>query len=73
MLEEQPSPTIHYGFIYDGEERVDEVLLLLMKAPQLYRGEDTVEIDCHGGVYVTGADPGDGDPTWRPAGRAGEF
>lgn len=53
VLEEQPSHTIHYGFIYDGEEWVDEVLLLLMKGPHSYTGEDTVEIDCHGGVYVT--------------------
>lgn len=53
VLEEQPSHTIHYGFIYDGEKRVDEVLLLLMKGPHSYTGEDTVEIDCHGGVYVT--------------------
>lgn len=53
VLEEQPSHTIHYGFIYDGEERVDEILLLLMKGPHSYTGEDTVEIDCHGGVYVT--------------------
>ena len=53
VLDEQPSHTIHYGFIYDGEERVDEVLLLLMKGPHSYTGEDTVEIDCHGGVYVT--------------------
>ena len=53
VLEEQPSHTIHYGFIYDGEERVDEVLLMLMKGPHSYTGEDTVEIDCHGGVYVT--------------------
>ena len=53
VLEEQPSHTIHYGFIYDGEERVDEVLLLLMKGPHSYTGEDTVEIDCPGGVYVT--------------------
>ena len=53
VLEEQPSHTIHYGFIYDEEERVDEVLLLLMKGPHSYTGEDTVEIDCHGGVYVT--------------------
>ena len=53
VLEEQPSHTIHYGFIYDGDERVDEVLLLLMKGPHSYTGEDTVEIDCHGGVYVT--------------------
>lgn len=44
--------TIHYGFIYDGEEEIDEVMVLLMKAPNTYTREDTIEIDCHGGVYV---------------------
>ena len=46
------SHTIHYGFIYDGEEVVDEVLVMIMKGPRTYTGEDTVEIDCHGGVYA---------------------
>lgn len=46
------SHTIHYGFIYDGEEVVDEVLVMVMKGPRTYTGEDTVEIDCHGGVYA---------------------
>ena len=46
------SYTIHYGFIYDGEEVVDEVLVMIMKGPRTYTGEDTVEIDCHGGVYA---------------------
>ena len=46
------SHTIHYGYIYDGDEVVDEVMVLLMKAPNSYTREDTVEIDCHGGVYV---------------------
>ena len=36
----------------DGEETIDEVLVLLMRGPHSYTGEDTVEIDCHGGVYV---------------------
>lgn len=44
--------TIHYGFIYDGEEAVDEVLVMIMRGPKTYTGEDTVEIDCHGGVYA---------------------
>lgn len=44
--------TIHYGYIKDGEEIVDEVMLLIMKAPRSYTTEDTVEIDCHGGVLV---------------------
>ena len=46
------SHTIHYGYIYDGEEAVDEVLVMVMKGPKTYTGEDTVEIDCHGGVYA---------------------
>ena len=46
------SHTIHYGYIYDGEELIDEVMVLLMKAPQTYTKEDTIEIDCHGGVFV---------------------
>jgi tRNA modification GTPase len=46
------SHTIHYGYIYDDNELVDEVVVLLMKAPNSYTKEDTVEIDCHGGVYV---------------------
>ena len=44
--------TIHYGLIYDGEEVVDEVLVMIMRGPRTYTGEDTVEIDCHGGVYA---------------------
>src|SRR5699024_4573849 len=36
----------------DGEEKIDEVLMLIMKGPHSYTGEDTVEIDCHGGVLV---------------------
>lgn len=43
---------IHYGYIKDGEETIDEVLVMVMKAPHSFTGEDTVEINCHGGVYV---------------------
>ena len=46
------SHTVHYGYLYDGEEKIDEVMVLLMRAPRSYTREDTVEIDCHGGVYV---------------------
>lgn len=42
----------YYGFIYDGEERLDEALVLIMRGPHSYTAEDTVEIDCHGGVLV---------------------
>ena len=44
--------TIYYGYVVDGEEVVDEVMLLIMKAPRSYTCEDTIEIDCHGGVLV---------------------
>lgn len=49
---EMESHTVHYGYLYDGEEKIDEVMVLLMRAPRSYTREDTVEIDCHGGVYV---------------------
>jgi len=48
----QKSHTIHYGYIKDKENIIDEVLIMLMKAPYTYTGEDTVEINCHGGIYV---------------------
>lgn len=49
----QRTHTIYYGYIVDGEETIDEVLVMLMRGPHSYTGEDTVEINCHGGVYVT--------------------
>lgn len=52
-ISEQKTHTIHYGYIVDGEETIDEVLVMLMRGPHSYTGEDTVEINCHGGVYVT--------------------
>ncbi len=51
-LKNAESHTIHYGHIYDGEEVIDEVMVLLFKAPRSYTTEDSVEIDCHGGVYI---------------------
>ena len=51
-LSKVKSHTIHYGYIVDGEETIDEVLVMIMKGPHSFTGEDTVEIDCHGGVYV---------------------
>ena len=44
--------TIHYGYIVDNEETIDEVLVMILKGPHSFTGEDTVEINCHGGVYV---------------------
>lgn len=52
-LSQAKSHTIHYGFIYDGDQMVDEVLVMVMRGPKSYTGEDTVEIDCHGGVLIT--------------------
>ena len=51
-LSMQPANTIHYGYIYDEEEMVDEVLVMLMRGPKSFTAEDTVEINCHGGVYA---------------------
>ncbi len=51
-IKEVPSHTIHYGYIYDEEELIDEVLVMIMRAPRTFTGEDTVEIDCHGGVFA---------------------
>lgn len=52
-LSNQPSHTIHYGYIVDGAVTIDEVMILIMKAPNSYTKEDVVEIDCHGGIVVT--------------------
>ena len=46
------SHTINYGFIYDGNDFIDEVMISVMKAPNSYTTEDTVEINCHGGIMV---------------------
>lgn len=46
------SHTINYGFIYDGNDFIDEVMVSVMKAPNSYTTEDTVEINCHGGIVV---------------------
>ncbi len=51
-LSKQKTHTIHYGYIADEEEIIDEVLVMLMRGPHTYTGEDTVEINCHGGVFV---------------------
>ena len=51
-LADQPTHTIHYGYIVDGGETVDEVLVMLMRGPKSFTAEDTVEVNCHGGVYA---------------------
>lgn len=51
-VSEMKSHTIHYGFIFDENTIIDEVILSIMKAPNSFTTEDTIEINCHGGVYV---------------------
>lgn len=51
-LSEVESHTIHYGHIVNEGETIDQVLVTIMRAPRTFTGEDTVEINCHGGVYV---------------------
>ena len=50
---EQKTHTIHYGTIQDNGSVIDEVLVSVMRAPHTYTAEDVVEINCHGGIYVT--------------------
>ena len=51
-ISEMESHTVHYGYIMDGNQMIDEVMVLILKAPNTYTREDTIEIDCHGGVLV---------------------
>ena len=48
-ISEYNSRTLVYGNIFDGEKRIDEVLVAYMKGPNSYTGEDVIEINCHGG------------------------
>ncbi len=52
-LTKVPTHTIHYGYIRDGEEIVDEVLVNVYKGKHTFTGENMVEINCHGGIYIT--------------------
>lgn len=52
ILSNEKTHTIHYGFIVKNEEVLDEVLVSIMRGPHSYTGEDTVEINCHGGIFV---------------------
>ncbi len=49
----EPIPNvIKYGYIFDGKEKIDEVLVSFFKAPHSYTTENVVEINCHGGMLV---------------------
>lgn len=52
-IEKVKSHTVHYGNIIDEENVIDEVLIVIMRAPNTYTKEDVVEINCHGGILVT--------------------
>ena len=52
-LTSEKSHTIHYGYIKDGNEVVDEVLVTIMLAPKTFTKENVVEINCHGGIATT--------------------
>ena len=51
-LKDVDSHTVHYGHIVDGDKIIDQVLVIVLKNPHSYTGEDTVEIDCHGGMLI---------------------
>ena len=50
---EKPSHTINYGYIVDEKNRIDEVLVNIYRGKRTFTGEEMVEINCHGGVYIT--------------------
>ncbi len=52
-LSEYKGYTAGFGHIYDENERIDEAVALVFRAPHSYTGEDVVELSCHGGVYIT--------------------
>ena len=52
-LEKVDTHTINYGYIKKGNEKIDEVLVSVMKSPKTFTREDVVEINCHGGINST--------------------
>ncbi|MFV0249821.1 MAG: tRNA uridine-5-carboxymethylaminomethyl(34) synthesis GTPase MnmE [Bacilli bacterium] len=52
-LEKKSTHTINYGYIVENNEKIDEVLVMLMKEPRTYTKENIVEINCHGGIATT--------------------
>ncbi|WP_375239725.1 tRNA uridine-5-carboxymethylaminomethyl(34) synthesis GTPase MnmE [Aurantibacter sp.] len=51
-LSNQKTHTIHLGHVMDGARTIDEVLVSIFKNPRSYTGEDVVEIQCHGSIYI---------------------
>lgn len=52
ILAQQKSHTLHLGVIKDGPRTLDEVLLSIFKSPNSYTGENTIEISCHGSLFI---------------------
>ena len=52
-LEHKKTQTLTYGFIVDGDEKIDEVLVSIYRGTHTFTGEEMVEINCHGGVFIT--------------------
>ena len=52
IVSRMESHTIRYGFVYENDEIIDEIMVSYMKAPRSFTAEDTVEINCHGGILV---------------------
>ena len=51
LISQQPN-TVHFGRIYEGDELIDEVLVTIFHAPHSFTGEESVEISCHGSLYI---------------------
>ncbi|MBQ5415871.1 MAG: tRNA uridine-5-carboxymethylaminomethyl(34) synthesis GTPase MnmE, partial [Bacteroidales bacterium] len=51
-ITEAPGYSVHYGYIYDGPEELDQVLATVFRSPLSYTGEDSVEISCHASSYI---------------------
>ena len=52
LLSEQKSHTVHLGHLLKNSHELDEVLITLFKGPHSYTGENTIEISCHGSIYI---------------------
>jgi len=52
LLSKQDSHTVHLGHLIKKGHQLDEVLVTLFKGPHSYTGENTIEISCHGSIYI---------------------
>ena len=52
QLSDSDGYTAHFGFVHDEDDKIDDCIALVFKAPKSYTGEDVIELQCHGGLYV---------------------